>query len=269
MKIDAIVFDLDGTLLNDKKEISRENRAALEELRQAGIKIILATGRNDVYVKGIVAELGGIEAIISCNGASIRRSYTDEIIYSQFLDKTSVLEIAKHCFAGRFDFTASVYGAMYCVEYSRRVNIFHEYNQQMPKAYRVPVKVMQSAQELAQQDVLKMFIWQMAGREQSVFLEAFHAAAITVVSSENGGMDVSHAETSKGKAIAIFAERYNIPLHRIAAFGDYNNDISMFETVGYSVAMGNASDKVKAHATYVTKTNNEAGVAWGIKEYLE
>lgn len=128
---------------------------------------------------------------------------------------------------------------------------------------------MQSAQELAEQNVLKMFIWQMAGREQSVFLEAFRAAAITVVSSENGGMDVSHAETSKGKAITIFAEKYNIPLHRIAAFGDYNNDISMFEVVGYSVAIGNASEKVKSHATYVTKSNNEAGVAWGIKQYLK
>lgn len=268
MKIDAIVLDLDGTLLNDEKEISRENRTAIEELQQAGVKIILATGRNDVYVRGIVEELGRIEAVISCNGASIRRCYTDEVVYSCFLEKASVKEIAEHCLARKFDFTASVYGAMYCVKYSQRINVFYEYNRKMPEPYRVPLKFMQSAQDLTEQDVLKMFIWRMNHEERAEFLETFRAAAITVVSSENGGLDISYAETGKGKAITVFAEKYNIPLHRIAAFGDYDNDISMFKAVGYSVAMGNASDTVKAQATYVTKTNNEAGVAWGIKQYL-
>lgn len=96
-----------------------------------GMKIL---AYNDVYMKGIAEELGRIEAIIACNGASIRRSYTDEIIYSQFLEKNSVLEIAQHCFTGKFDFTASVYGAMYCVEYNQRANIFHEYNQKCLKS---------------------------------------------------------------------------------------------------------------------------------------
>lgn len=270
MKVKAVAFDLDGTLLNDRKEISEKNRKSIKSLQNAGVKILFATGRNDVYVRGLAASLGGVEAIIACNGALIKQVATGKDLYHRFIDKTMVHELAMYGFEHHLDFTASVYDAMFCVSNSKRVQVFLDYNKIMTEDYEIPICYMNDADTLDKQNVFKMFVWQMKEKEQQDFLAKYgYSQEISMIVSEKNGLDISPADVNKGTAIERFAQIYNIALEDIAAFGDHDNDICMLGKVGYSVVMENASDNVKQHARYCTKNHNEDGVAWAIENYLK
>lgn len=73
--------------------------------------------------------------------------------------------------------------------------------------------------------------------------------------------EINNRGTNKGKGVQWLADYYRIPLAAVCAFGDYENDIPCFERAGVSVAMGNADDKLKAMATFVTDTNDNEGIA--------
>lgn len=82
-------------------------------------------------------------------------------------------------------------------------------------------------------------------------------------------LDITRNGTSKGKAIKKLCEYLKINLKDSIAIGDSFNDLTMFETVGHSVAMGNAPDKIKKMVDEVTDTNNEDGVAKFLKKIYE
>ena len=269
MKIRAAVFDLDGTLLNERKEISPANRRAIGQLQASGVKILFATGRNAVYVQGLAADLGGVEVIIACNGALIRRVADGRTLYHRLLRPELVQELASYGFLHGLDFTASVDGAMFCTEASERVQVFIDYNKTMPVPYQIPLRTMRSPLDLAAQQVLKMFVWKLPADLEGDFRSQFGTLSdIELITSEKDGLDIGSVGVDKGTALESFADMYQIPLSEIAAFGDHENDIQMLDKAGYSVAMGNALPRVKRHARFCTKDHRKDGVAWAIEEYL-
>jgi len=87
-------------------------------------------------------------------------------------------------------------------------------------------------------------------------------------SSEHGLLEVSAPGISKGEGVRRLAQMMKIPLEQTCAFGNYENDISMFSVVGLAIAMANSSPGAKAKATVMTKSNNESGVGWGLRNYI-
>jgi len=85
MDIECCVCDLDGTLLNSAMTLSDENISAIRKLHERGIRVVLATGRNDLYVKDIARQLAISTPIISCNGGLVRWQDTGEVLYSKHL----------------------------------------------------------------------------------------------------------------------------------------------------------------------------------------
>ena len=92
---------------------------------------------------------------------------------------------------------------------------------------------------------------------------------LTFQRSLNGYLEITHLNAKKSKGIEFISDLEKLTKNELAAFGDGQNDIPMFETVGYSVVMGNASDDVKKYADYVTKSNNEDGVAYAIENFIK
>jgi len=83
--------------------------------------------------------------------------------------------------------------------------------------------------------------------------------------SEEDLFEVMLKGVDKGRGLEQVAQYYGIPLEEVCAFGDFDNDIPMFERAGTSVAMGNANANLKARATFVTATNDNDGVAKAIE----
>ena len=81
-------------------------------------------------------------------------------------------------------------------------------------------------------------------------------------------LDVTHRDANKGGVVAYLAKKYGIDPKRIATIGDMPNDTLMFKPSGMSIAMGQASDEVKAAATEVTTTSEEEGFANAVEKFL-
>jgi len=80
-------------------------------------------------------------------------------------------------------------------------------------------------------------------------------------------VEINHKDATKGKALLVLAEHLGVPVERVFAMGDSDNDLSMIAAAGMGIAMGNAKPAVKEIANAVTLTNNEDGVAHAIETY--
>ena len=81
-------------------------------------------------------------------------------------------------------------------------------------------------------------------------------------------LDVTHPQANKGTVVATLSRLLNIPPEQIATFGDMPNDVLMFRKSGFSIAMGNSSDEVKAQASAVTDSNEEEGFANAVRKFV-
>ena len=81
-------------------------------------------------------------------------------------------------------------------------------------------------------------------------------------------LDVTHPQANKGAVVATLSRLLNIPPEQIVTFGDMPNDVLMFRKSGFSIAMGNASDEVKAQANAVTDTNENEGFAKAVRKFV-
>ena len=93
--------------------------------------------------------------------------------------------------------------------------------------------------------------------------------ALNILDSGKNIIDILPADISKGNAIKALISHFDIPLCETVAFGDSQNDETMFETVGFSVAMGNAYDSLKKKADFITKTNDEYGITHALNILLD
>jgi Cof subfamily protein (haloacid dehalogenase superfamily) len=269
MDVECCVCDLDGTLLNSSMTLSDANISAIRILQERGVTVVLATGRNDLYVKDIARQLEISTPIISCNGGLVRWQDTGEVLYSKHLPSPTDRRIIEYCLAKDYDFTVSSYDCIYHQKNSERVAVFHQYNAKVQPALRVPLKEMAEPDALPLGKLLKLFIWKLNASQIDEFVQLHNPdGGLTIVSSEKNGLDIMAQCTSKGEALRVFTNKYGIDLAKTVVFGDNYNDISMMELAGYPIAVANAEEQVKQAAKYVTLSNNEDGVAYAIHQYI-
>jgi Cof subfamily protein (haloacid dehalogenase superfamily) len=269
MDIECCVCDLDGTLLNSDLDLSAETISVIKKLRENGVKVVLATGRNEFYVNDLAHRLGLSTPIISCNGGLVREQIGGEILYSKHLPSPVDRKIIEYCFENDYDFIVSSYDFIYYQKNSERVNFFNRYNSQVQSSFLVPIKVMTQPDDLPLGKLLKVFIWKI-NEQQINDLKQFDNSddKLSIILSEKNGLDIMAKGISKGEALRFVAQKYKINLAKTVVFGDNYNDISMMKIVGCPIAVANAERQVKQVAKYVTLSNDEDGVALAIRKYI-
>jgi len=274
MKIRLVATDMDGTFLDDDKNIPEENMRALLECSAAGVWVVPATGRA---VKGIpdkIKNLPGVKYAITTNGAvvadlkegtivdarripielacrvlTIAKESPDDIMYDAYIDGTAY---TMDCFYNNLEHYVSTPGMVNLVRNTRKVvddNIGYVRDQN---------------QDI---DKINMYFVDMEARKRmretlSAFPELF------VTSSIPNNLEINAAGADKGGALLRLAEILGIRREETMALGDGENDLSMLKAAGVGVAMENGEESVKAAADYVTVTNNEAGVAAAIRKLV-
>ena len=259
MNIRLIALDLDGTLTNDKKEITPRTFDALMDAQKAGVRLALASARPAPGLYKICDELhmreyGGI--LMSYNGGRIVEASTGKTLYETCMDMEETKEIL------RFLDTLPVNvilddGVQFYVKDPKAYKIEYEcWNNQMTCTqvddlaeflHFSPVKLLMSVQPEILPDVQKQI--------------AEHLPeSLIVVRTAPFYLEIIPASINKGKGIRDICKVLGIDPAETAAFGDAENDIPMIKEAGFGVAMGNAEDAVKAAADYVTASNNEDGI---------
>lgn len=268
-----VAIDCDNTLLDSTANIPKENKNVINILRDKGIKFILATGRNDILVKDYINELGFDAPVIGCNGASIRELASDNLIRLTPLEKDSLKAVFNFCSKNKIKFRAFSMTHSYSAEKIKSTpnlaHIINTYTKVLSEEliYET-VSDMNSLIDTAA--VLKIVIV----NEDTVFIENIQKELkkiidIDVVRSNKNCLDIIKKGVSKGAAVKAYAQELGIIPDEIIAFGDSENDYSMLDMAGFSVAMENGEDILKNIADMVTLSNDEAGVGFALRKIFK
>lgn len=281
----VIATDLDGTLLSPTGEVSKRNAEAIQKAQAAGITVVIATGRSYSAAHKPLASVGLTCPIICLNGANIY-TQSGSLTRSVPLSKQISKEILKVCQQYKAYFELYTNEGIYSMD---RENFMDVIVNVMLSAHptstrqEIEQRATQRFQEeeflftenfdlLLEKPSLKVFKT-LAFSLESDHLEAIKApflnrTDITVTSSGYDNLEFNHPAAQKGIALKLFLEDVGIDLADAMAVGDNYNDLSMLEIVGRGVAMGNAEQAIKNACSFVTRSNEDDGVAHAIEAIL-
>lgn len=276
MAVRLIALDLDGTLFTEDKNISEENQKVIREALEKGMEIVIATGRP---ANGIPAELFremGVRYVISLNGSCVCRLQDGAHIYEERMDTEDACELVQMCLEYRV-YLSVFAGEKSCVQRDAEdlldqmgfPAVLYEYIKKT-RTYvdDLPAYLRASGDPIYK--VVMNFIPLPDGSylDYDILRDKIDAdARFDQVDGGGHNMEVTKAGVSKGKAFRWLAEKLGIPIEETMACGDTENDIEIIRAAGIGVAMGNAGEKVKENADFVTKSNMEDGVAYAIRRF--
>src|SRR5579883_1099955 len=270
-EIKLIAIDIDGTLLNPEGEITARVRGAIEAAQRAGIIVTLATARR-YFNTGQIADMLGLELpLIVYDGALIVNHPAQTILCSQPLSAHvagQVVEIFRRCgiqpviqpddglreavWTGPAVWDHAELATYLAAAGDRLCRMSYE----QLCAGGDPLRIVAFASQEAIERVIP-----------AISVLACSWSRLSMGSYNCAELAIMHPGCSKASGVAALAARYTIPLTQVMAIGDNTNDITMLQTVGWGVAMGQATAAVKAAARAITASNQEDGVALAIEQY--
>lgn len=267
MSIKLVAVDIDGTLLTNDRKVTPEVFEAVQEAKKQGVKVIIATGRPIPGVQPLLNELNLREEgdyVITFNGGLVQDTSTGENIitetmtYEDYLDiefLSRKLDVHMHAITKKGIYTANRNIGKYTVHESSLVN--------MPIFYRTP-------EEMGDKEIIKMmFIDEpeiLDAAIEKIPQEFFDK--YTIVKSTPFYLEFMNKKASKGNAIKHLAKKMGLTPDQTMAIGDAENDRAMLEAVGNPVVMENGTPELKEIAKYITKSNEESGVAHALREWV-
>ena len=274
--IKAIILDIDGTLTNDRKEITPRTREALLKAQDGGVLLALASGRPDMGLVKWAKELHMNEhhGLFLCyNGAKVMDCQTGEVLFSKSLTKEEAKDVLEHLkqfevtpiiARGEYMHTTDVYGCTFdykgsplnIVEYESRGNNYllceHE---DLAAWVDFPVEKILTAAAPAYL------------RENHEAMAAPFRDRLSCMFTADYYFEYTAKGVNKATAMEVAFGKLGISRDEMIAFGDAENDLTMLEYAGTGVAMANASEDVKAVADEITLDNNSDGIAAALEQH--
>ena len=260
-----IALDMDGTLLDDEKKISEDNKKAIMEAKNKGCYVVLSTGRPKAGIISYNESLktGNInEYLIVFNGALVIDYNTDEIISETLLENEDFkylynlsleLNVNIHAFDQNQNLITPKNSKYTEVEAS--LNHIETHIVDFNKVTDKMIKVMFIDEPEILDEAIKKLPQEIYDR-------------YTVVKSAPFFLEFLNKKVDKGNAVLALGEYLNIKQEEIICMGDAGNDLGMVLKAGLGIAMENAFPEVKKAAKFITKSNNESGVAYAISKFV-
>lgn len=265
---------MDGTLLDDRKDISRDNIEAVRLLKEAGIYFVIATGRHDSMIKAYLDELNIEMPVISCNGAIVREPFSGKVFSSSPLASDQVLKVIEAVRDAGADYHIYCSETVFGEKLSGKIHYYSERNRKLPNREQIRLRIDSDFRGFIKNTEEKFYKILVLSSEQSILDSAgkniFRATGLTASQSDKELIDVMQTGISKAEAMSELCRKLGIKREETAAIGDQLNDLDMLNWAGTGIAMANAVEPVKAVAQMVTKgTNNQSGVAEAIGKLLQ
>lgn len=266
-----LFMDLDGTLLNDRKEITPGNRLALDQALERGHGVIITTGRPLKSAMDQARKLGMDKPgcyLIAYNGAVVydwerkKQIFARTLTYPQVFrvfDKVNPMGIHIQTYDEWTVLVESRCDDAAVRRYCGLINMEHRViNDVHTDLTEEPVKVLVIDYD-DQTELLKVEAWLRESMSEEV--DCFFSC--------DQYLEVVPKGMSKGEAVVMLCRRMDVPVENAVAVGDAANDLSMIAMAGIGVAMANATEEVKAIADYVTlRDNNHDGIAEVVERFF-
>ena len=263
-QIKLIVFDVDGTLVDDDQVLGERTVSVIHKLQQRGLVVSIATGKIFPSVKKVMQMLEITVPVILANGALIQ--YPDEkILFEKYVDSEIVREIT----AGEKRSTADL--ALFTPQ---NIYVLEEnYNtDHIAVEFKETITVVGNWESVTDHlnEICKA-IWinrldQPMIQKLTSDLRRKYGNRLSLSTGAPCSIEAMPVGVSKQSGLVKVTEHLNIPMQSVMVFGDQINDLEMLQAAGLSVGMGNAVDIVKDSVDLVIGTNNEEGAAQFLQE---
>lgn len=258
-----IAIDCDGTLLNGKKELTEGTVEAIKRVKQDGVKVVLASARPFYRLKKFLKALDLLsddQYTIAFNGGLIIQNGTEKTVYSRSFQKEQLAELLS--VAKTYNPDVFMYGA---------TEIYSSHDNEGYKKCNPDVNF--NVVDVDALDLSALEIYKFAyvnSPENIVKLREIFPADVKeryeTSSSVPQFIEVVTKNVTKSSALQTIGEILGIKPSEMVVFGDEDNDLPMMKFAGCAVAMGNGSAAVKECAHFVTKSNDEDGVAYALRK---
>ncbi|NCD08365.1 MAG: HAD family phosphatase [Negativicutes bacterium] len=263
MGIKLIASDMDGTLLNDKGEISQRNAAAIRKAIDAGVIFTIATGRMYCSIEPFAEKLGLDVPLIAYNGAFVKGALSKEVLHDSPLDHETSIAVLEYC--KKKNYYVQAY-----VDDTLLVKDVCEFSTMYANFARVEFVAMGEKLYRLHKAPHKLLLMTESGRNEEIRQEMTEkfGEKVSMTNSFNDFLEVINPSVSKWNAVKALAQQKGIDLRDTMCIGDSNNDFEMVANAGIGVAVANANDRIREAAKLVTAANNEDGVALAIENIL-
>ena len=272
-KIKMIGLDLDGTLLNDKKELTSHTREILTRAIDQGVTVLVATGRPVTGIPEVLRNFPGMRYALTSNGGRILDLQEDKVLYANMLSYEMGAAILK--IFGDYDTFKEIYFDGRGFVQADELLKVGEYlrNPAMADDIRTTRKGITSLWEkMEEMNGHEMDKIHALFKNQDERLEAkqriMELGDLSISDSMGTNLEINAPGVNKGMGLIQLGRLLGIEREEIMACGDGNNDLMMLKEVGFGVAMANGADEVKEVADYITLSNEEDGVAAAIEKFV-
>lgn len=273
MKIAAVCTDIDGTLLDSRRELSSRTIEAVKRINNAGIPLILASSRMPSAMRHLQKQLGILNLPMICfNGGYV---ILDAGYSSSTVILNSVTIPLSICSAIGELAGSTIHVSLYTEDqwFAPMVDQWTEREQSITKvnATILPFSSVMSRWEMAGLGAHKVMCMGDEGGIADLYseLKGMFFDELHVYRSRPTYLEIAPKVVSKATALGlVMKERFNTDLSQVMSFGDNYNDIDMIRNSGLGIAVGNAIQEVKDVAKEVTLGSKEDGVAVAIEKYF-
>ena len=272
-----IAIDLDGTLLDDKKNIPEENLELMKELIDREYEIVIATGRRYWEAKNLIKDIGRPMVILANNGNIVRDLKNDKILIKKYLNLEDFKKVVEE------SRKRGLHPLILIDDYENGIDVVVEigsasefHNIYLSKAQERYKKV----EDYLEMETVNILSVVYAGDRKDMeglydyinerYPKIFKSHVMENIQAAEALLEIMNPLGDKWLSLLDYAKEKGIDKEQIIAIGDDNNDIEMVKNAGLGIAMKNGSQLVKDVADIITeKDNNESGVAFELRKILK
>lgn len=272
MEIKLVVIDIDGTLLDSQGMLSNENKSAIQAAQEKNVKVVLCTGRpirSAQYLLEKLDMLGKDDLIITSNGGLIQQAKTGQIIHEVTFNRDESLDIYRLGQKLKMPVTFIDLDYVYEPEYPKGLDSIYTGGKasrenglefieidinNLPDPFKInQILMSRPADEL---DAVIPLIPPTYHKKYNIY------RSLPFI------LEYVPKHVDKGYSMKLVAELLGVKKEQIMSIGDQENDVPLVKNAGLGIAMNNAIEEVKEVADYITKSNDDFGVAHAIQKFI-
>ena len=264
-----IAFDMDGTLLDSNKKITKDSMDAIRKATECGKYVALSTGRSVPEINDYLPYLKDVKYIISSSGSFIYTNPDNEIIFDRPLDEDIVKEVFNR--TKNYDLMWHLHGFQGYVQ-TNQVSHLEDFGMGIYRnLFETLDKSVDDLQKFYSENkvgVYKFNCYCRTPQDREIVRRNLDDMDITIAYSETTSIEISPNGISKASGLKKLCSYLSIPISQAIAVGDGDNDLEILKAAGLSIAMGNSKQTVLDVADVVVKDNDHGGCAQAVYDYL-
>lgn len=273
MPVKIAALDLDGTTLDNRAQLSEQNKQAIIQAAKKGALVIPCTGRTNAEMPRELMELPQVRYCIMANGAKVLRMEDQKLLFSDCLDRKTAEQAIS--FASRYRCMCELYmdGHVFVEQHKLEDSTAHGVTpriRELVENTRTGVRQLQVffARHRAPVEKINVFFGDLEHRRQFLNDVQVFGNTVEITGSMETNAEINNKTATKGRALQSLAQMLGVKRQEVLAIGDSGNDLSMLSYAGIPLAVANASSKAKLAAVEILPPNDQNAVAYALKKYI-